>query len=176
MTNIVELQTNLGNIRIEMNEEKAPISVSNFLNYVNSGHYDGTIFHRVIKGFMIQGGGFETGLKQKQAQSEITNEANNGLKNDKYTIAMARTSQPHSATNQFFINTVQNDFLNFKSETIAGWGYAVFGKVISGQEIIDQIEKVRTGRKAQHTDVPLEDVVIIKATQINTDTNEPQLS
>jgi peptidyl-prolyl cis-trans isomerase B (cyclophilin B) len=166
MTKTVELQTTAGVIRIELDEVKAPITVANFLEYVNAGHYDGTVFHRVIKGFMIQGGGFEPGLKQKPTKGEIENEANNGLKNDKYTIAMARTSAPHSASAQFFINGTNNDFLNFKSESPSGWGYAVFGKVVSGTEVVDQIEKVKTGRKGFHDDVPLEDVVITKATEV----------
>lgn len=166
MTKTVELQTTAGIIRIELNEEKAPLSVANFLDYVNSGHYDGTIFHRVIKGFMIQGGGFESGMKEKKTNGPIQNEANNGLKNDKYTVAMARTSSPHTASTQFFINATDNDFLNFKSETMPGWGYAVFGKVVSGTEVIDAIEKSKTGRKGLHDDVPLEDIVITKAIMI----------
>ena len=166
MTKTVELQTTAGTIRLELDEAKAPITVANFLNYVNSGHYNGTIFHRVIKGFMVQGGGFEPGLKQKPTQGEIQNEANNGLKNDKYTIAMARTSAPHSASAQFFINGTNNDFLNFKSESPQGWGYAVFGKVVAGTEVVDAIEKAKTGRKGFHDDVPLEDIVITLATEI----------
>ena len=166
MSKIVELHTNHGLIRVELDDAKAPISVANFLSYVNSGHYNGTVFHRVIKGFMVQGGGFEPGLKQKPTQGEIQNEANNGLKNDKYTIAMARTSAPHSASAQFFINATNNDFLNFKSESPQGWGYAVFGKVVAGTEVIDAIEKVKTGRKGFHDDVPLEDVVITQATEV----------
>ena len=166
MTKTVELQTTAGVIRLELDEAKAPITVANFLNYVNAGHYNGTVFHRVIKGFMIQGGGFEPGLKQKPTQGELQNEANNGLKNDKYTVAMARTSAPHSASAQFFINATNNDFLNFKSESPQGWGYAVFGKVVAGTEVIDAIEKVKTGRKGFHDDVPLEDVVITQATEV----------
>ncbi|HEX5355162.1 MAG TPA: peptidylprolyl isomerase [Aquabacterium sp.] len=166
MTKTVELHTTAGVIRLELDEEKAPVSVANFVDYVNAGHYDGTVFHRVIKGFMIQGGGFEPGLKQKPTKEPITNEANNGLKNDKYTIAMARTSAPHSASAQFFINGTNNDFLNFKSESPQGWGYAVFGKVVAGTDVVDQIEKVKTGRKGFHDDVPLEDVVITKAVVI----------
>ena len=166
MTKTVELQPTAGVIRLELDEAKAPITVANFLNYVNAGHYNGTVFHRVIKGFMIQGGGFEPGLKQKPTQGEIQNEANNGLKNDKYTVAMARTSAPHSASAQFFINATNNDFLNFKSESPQGWGYAVFGKVVAGTEVIDAIEKVKTGRKGFHDDVPLEDVVITQATEV----------
>ena len=163
MSKIVELHTSAGLVRLELDEEKAPVTVANFVDYVNSGHYDGTIFHRVIKGFMIQGGGFEPGLKQKPTKDPIANEANNGLKNDHYTVAMARTSAPHSASAQFFINSTNNDFLNFKSESPQGWGYAVFGKVVGGTEVIDQIEKVKTGRSGFHDDVPLEDVVIQKA-------------
>ena len=166
MTKTVELQTTAGNIRLELDDAKAPITVANFIEYVNAGHYDGTIFHRVIKGFMVQGGGFEPGMKQKPTKGEIQNEANNGLKNDKYTIAMARTSAPHSASAQFFINGTDNDFLNFKSESAQGWGYAVFGKVVAGSEVVDAIEKVKTGRKGFHDDVPLEDVVITKAVEV----------
>ena len=166
MTKTVELQTTAGTIRLELDDAKAPITVANFLEYVKAGHYDGTIFHRVIKGFMVQGGGFEPGMKQKPTKGEIQNEANNGLKNDKYTIAMARTSAPHSASAQFFINGTDNDFLNFKSESAQGWGYAVFGKVVAGSEVVDAIEKVKTGRKGFHDDVPLEDVMINKAVVI----------
>jgi len=153
----------LGVITIELDDEKAPISAANFLEYVKSGHYDNTIFHRVINGFMIQGGGFEPGMKQKPTGAEIQNEANNKLKNEQYTIAMARTSAPHSATAQFFINVADNEFLNFKSETPSGWGYAVFGKVVKGSEIVDKIRGVKTGRKGYHDDVPVTDVVIEKA-------------
>ncbi len=163
MAKQVELHTTAGVITLELDEAKAPVTVENFLSYVTDGHYDGTVFHRVIKSFMIQGGGFEAGMKQKATKGEIKNEANNGLKNDKYTIAMARTSAPHSASAQFFINAADNDFLNFKSETPNGWGYAVFGKVIAGADVVSQIEKVRTGNKGGHGDVPLEDVVITKA-------------
>lgn len=167
MTKTVELQTTAGNIRIELDEEKAPNTVANFLEYVNSGFYEGVIFHRVIKGFMIQTGGFESGMKQKLSTKDpIKNEADNGLSNSKYTISMARTSDPHSGSSQFFINSRDNDFLNFKSETPSGWGYTVFGKVVEGAEVVDQIEKVRTGRKGFHDDVPLEDVVILKAIEI----------
>jgi peptidyl-prolyl cis-trans isomerase B (cyclophilin B) len=164
MTKTVELSTTAGTIRIELDDAKAPASVANFLAYVKAGHYDGTIFHRVIKGFMVQGGGMEPGMKQKPTGEPIQNEAANGLKNDKYTLAMARTSAPHSATAQFFINTVNNDFLNYKSER--DWGYAVFGKVVAGTEVVDAIEKVATGRKGFHDDVPNEDVVILKAVEV----------
>jgi peptidyl-prolyl cis-trans isomerase B (cyclophilin B) len=156
----VELQTSLGAIQIELDDVKAPKTVANFLAYVNAGHYDGTIFHRVIKGFMVQGGGFAPGMNQKPTQPPITNEANNGLKNAKYTLAMARTSAPHSASAQFFINTADNGFLNFTSESAQGWGYAVFGRVTAGQDVVDAIEKVRTGNHGGHGDVPVEDVVI----------------
>jgi len=166
MTKTVELHTNQGLIRIELDDANAPISTENFLKYVRAGHYDGTVFHRVIKGFMVQGGGFEVGMKQKPTAGEIQNEANNGLKNEHYTLAMARTSAPHSASAQFFINTTKNDFLNFKSETPSGWGYAVFGKVVAGTEVVDAIEKVKTGRSGFHDDVPLEDVVIERAVEI----------
>jgi peptidyl-prolyl cis-trans isomerase B (cyclophilin B) len=163
MATQVDLRTSAGTVRIALDEAKAPASVANFLDYVRKGHYDGTIFHRVIKGFMIQGGGFDTGMKQKPTAAPIENEANNGLKNLKYTLAMARTSDPHSASAQFFINTVDNDFLNFRSPTAQGWGYAVFGKVIAGTEVVDAIEQVRTGRSGFHDDVPLQPVVIEKA-------------
>ncbi|MFN4115105.1 MAG: peptidylprolyl isomerase [Inhella sp.] len=166
MSNNVELHTNQGVIRIELDAAKAPVSVENFLGYVRRGHYDGTVFHRVIKGFMIQGGGMTADMKQKPTGAEIQNEANNGLKNHKYTLAMARTSAPHSATAQFFINTADNGFLDFKSESSSGWGYAVFGKVIAGTEIVDAIEKVRTGRSGFHDDVPLEAIVIEKAVEV----------
>jgi peptidyl-prolyl cis-trans isomerase B (cyclophilin B) len=163
----VELHTNHGLITIEVDLAKAPISAENFLAYVRSGHYDGTVFHRVIKRFMIQGGGFAVGMKQKPTTGEIQNEANNGLKNEHYTLAMARTSAPHSASSQFFINTTNNDFLNFKSETAGGWGYAVFGKVTGGKEVVDAIEKVRTGNAGGHADVPVEDVIIERAVEIS---------
>ncbi|MEO0003931.1 MAG: hypothetical protein RLZZ22_1623 [Pseudomonadota bacterium] len=152
-----------GVITLELDDEKAPLSAANFLEYVKSGHYDNTIFHRVIDGFMIQGGGFEPGMKQKPTRAEIKNEANNQLKNEKYTIAMARTNAPHSATAQFFINVANNEFLNFKSETPSGWGYAVFGKVVQGTEIVDKLRGVKTGNKGGHSDVPATDVVIEKA-------------
>jgi len=166
MSTQVDLQTSKGTIRIELDDAKAPLSSRNFLAYVDAGHYNGTVFHRVIPGFMVQGGGFEPGMKQKPTQAPINNEANNGLKNDHYTLAMARTSAPHSATAQFFINTTDNGFLNFKSESPQGWGYAVFGKVVSGQDVVDTIEKVATGSRGGHGDVPTEDVVIISATRV----------
>ena len=152
-----------GVITLELDEAKAPKSVANFLSYVKSGHYNNTVFHRVIPGFMVQGGGFEPGMNQKPTLAAITNEADNGLKNDNYTVAMARTSDPHSATAQFFINVANNDFLNFKAPTAQGWGYAVLGKVVKGQDIVDGIKRVATGRKGFHDDVPKEDVVIEKA-------------
>ena len=152
-----------GVITLELDEAKAPKSVANFLAYVKAGHYDNTVFHRVIKNFMIQGGGFEPGMKQKPTQAPVTNEADNGLKNNQYTVAMARTSDPHSATAQFFINTVDNAFLNHSSPTAQGWGYAVFGKVVSGADVVDKIKAVKTGRSGFHDDVPKEDVVIEKA-------------
>ena len=162
----VKFVTSEGDFVVELYPDRAPKTVANFLQYVKDKHYDGTVFHRVIKGFMVQGGGFEPGMKQKPTKGEIQNEANNGLKNDKYTIAMARTSAPHSASAQFFINGTDNDFLNFKSESSQGWGYAVFGKVVAGSEVVDAIEKVKTGRKGFHDDVPLEDVVITKAVEV----------
>ena len=153
----------MGVITLELDAEKAPKSTANFLAYVNKGHYDRTIFHRVIDGFMIQGGGFEPGMTQKPTDAPIDNEANNGLKNNKYTVAMARTQAPHSATAQFFINVADNEFLNHTAPSLQGWGYAVFGKVVKGTEIVDQIRGVKTGRNGFHDDVPKEDVVIEKA-------------
>ncbi|GAP35664.1 peptidylprolyl isomerase [Piscinibacter sakaiensis] len=163
MSTIVELHTTQGLIRIELDEAAAPRSAANFIEYVKAGHYDNTVFHRVIKGFMIQGGGFEPGMKQKPTGEPIPNEADNGLKNDHYTVAMARTSDPDSATAQFFINATDNDFLNFRSKSPSGWGYAVFGKVVAGTEVVDAIEGSKTGRRGFHDDVPLEDVVITRA-------------
>jgi peptidyl-prolyl cis-trans isomerase B (cyclophilin B) len=164
MTNpIVELHiADHGVITLELDQEKAPLSVANFLAYIEHGHYDNTIFHRVISGFMIQGGGMEPGMVQRKTAKPIDNEANNGLKNTKYTVAMARTSQPHSATAQFFINVADNGFLNHTAETNQGWGYAVFGKVIDGTAVVDAIQDVDTGRKGFHDDVPVEDVIITK--------------
>lgn len=160
----VELHiANRGVITLELDQEKAPKSVANFLAYVAKGHYDNTVFHRVIPGFMVQGGGFEPGMKQKGADAPIDNEANNGLKNDNYTVAMARTSDPHSATAQFFINVANNGFLNHTAISSSGWGYAVFGKVVSGAEVVDAIKAVKTGNRGGHGDVPVEDVVIEKA-------------
>jgi peptidyl-prolyl cis-trans isomerase B (cyclophilin B) len=167
MTKTVEITTSMGAIRVELDDEKAPQSVSNFLAYAKKGHYDGTVFHRVIKGFMVQCGGFAPGMKQKDAGEPIANEANNGLKNAKYTLAMARTSAPHSATAQFFINAKDNDFLDFKSESPQGWGYAVFGRVVSGTDVVDRIEGVRTGRSGVHDDVPLEDVLIERVVEVD---------
>jgi peptidyl-prolyl cis-trans isomerase B (cyclophilin B) len=162
----VKLHTNMGDIVIALDAEKAPKTVENFLSYVNEGFYDGTIFHRVINNFMIQGGGFEPGMKQKPTHAPIDNEANNGLKNDRYTVAMARTADPHSATAQFFINVADNDFLNFTAPTPNGWGYAVFGKVVEGTDVVDRIKAVKTGNKGFHQDVPVEDVVIEKASVV----------
>jgi peptidyl-prolyl cis-trans isomerase B (cyclophilin B) len=152
--------TNKGDIKIELDAEKAPKTVANFLDYVNKGHFSNTIFHRVIKDFMIQGGGFEPGMNQKATEQTVENEAKNGLKNDKYTLAMARTMAPHSASAQFFINTKNNDFLNYPGQD--GWGYAVFGKVVEGTDIVDQINNVKTGRTGGHSDVPVEPVIIEK--------------
>ena len=166
MTKTVQMETTAGTLRIELDDEKAPLSVANFLDYVKKGHFDGTVFHRVIKGFMVQGGGFEVGMAQKSVGAPIKNEANNGLKNKRYTLAMARTSDPHSATAQFFINASDNAFLDFKAENAQGWGYAVFGRVVEGTEVVDSIESVRTGRKGFHDDVPLEDVLITRAHEI----------
>ncbi len=166
MSKSVQMETSAGTLRIELDDEKAPLSVANFLEYVNKGHFDGTVFHRVIKGFMLQGGGFEPGMKQKPTAAPVQNEANNGLKNRKYTLAMARTSDPHSATAQFFINCVDNDFLDFRAENAQGWGYAVFGRVVEGMDVVDSIEKVRTGRKGFHDDVPVDDVLITRVTEL----------
>ena len=160
---MIKLTTNHGTITLELDTVNAPKTSANFIAYVDSGHYDGTIFHRVIKGFMIQGGGFTADMKQKGTDAPIENEAKNGLKNDKYTIAMARTSDPHSATAQFFINTVDNGFLNHTAPNAQGWGYAVFGKVVGGTDVVDKIKAVKTGRKGFHDDVPKEDVIIEKA-------------
>jgi len=159
----VQLQTNHGVIVLELNSDKAPDTVANFLAYVNDGFFDGTIFHRVIDNFMIQGGGFEVGMKQKDTRAPIANEANNGLKNERYSIAMARTGDPHSATAQFFINVADNDFLNFTAPNPNGWGYAVFGKVVQGSEVVDAIKAVKTGNKGMHQNVPVDDVIIESA-------------
>lgn len=162
---MVKLHTNFGVITLELDAEKAPVTVANFLEYVDSGFYNNTVFHRVIDGFMIQGGGFEPGMSQKSTNASIKNEADNGLKNKAYTIAMARTPDPHSASSQFFINVADNDFLNFSSPTSQGWGYCVFGKVTDGTDVVDKISQVKTGNKAGHQDVPAEDVVIERAEQ-----------
>lgn len=159
----VKLQTNFGDIVLELDDDLAPETVKNFQAYVEAGHYNNTIFHRVINGFMVQGGGFEPGMKQKPVLEAIKNEAGNGLKNDKYTVAMARTNDPHSATAQFFINVADNDFLNFKSPSGSGWGYCVFGKVSEGTDVVDKIKTVKTGNAGFHQDVPKEDVIIEKA-------------
>ena len=170
MSQQVKLETSAGEILIELDVEKAPLSAQNFIDYVKAGHYDNTVFHRVIRGFMIQGGGFEPGMKQKATQAPIQNEANNGLKNQKYTLAMARTNAPHSATAQFFINTTDNGFLNFTSESPNGWGYAVFGKVIKGMDVVDAISATPTGTGKLHgypaPDVPTTPVVIKSATVV----------
>jgi peptidyl-prolyl cis-trans isomerase B (cyclophilin B) len=158
---MVKLETNHGTITLQLDAEKAPITAQNFLDYVNSGFYSNVIFHRVIPNFMIQGGGFEPGMKEKKTNDKIKNEAANGLKNDKYTIAMARTGDPHSASAQFFINTKNNSFLDYPGQD--GWGYCVFGKVVEGMDVVDAIGKVKTGSSGFHQDVPKEDVVIIKA-------------
>lgn len=163
MSTKVQLQTSKGEITIELDDAKAPVTVANFIEYVKNGHYDGTVFHRVIPGFMIQGGGFEPGMKQKPTGATIQNESANGLTNDRYTVAMARTSAPHSATAQFFINATDNGFLN-RAQSQDGWGYAVFGRVSAGTEVVDAIERVKTGRSGGHGDVPVEDVLILRAT------------
>ena len=161
---MIKLQTSHGDITIELNADKAPKTAANFEQYVKDGHYDNTVFHRVIDGFMIQGGGFAPGMKQKDTRATVENEATNGLKNDHYTVAMARTSDPHSASAQFFINTSNNDFLNHTAHTAQGWGYCVFGKVTAGMDVVDKIGKVRTGNSGFHQDVPVDDVMINKAT------------
>ena len=166
MPPVVEIDTNMGAIVIELNEEKAPKTVENFLNYVKSGHYDGTIFHRIIDGFMIQGGGMDAEMNEKATNAPVENEADNGLKNDKGTIAMARTQDPHSATSQFFVNVKDNDFLNHSGKNMQGWGYTVFGKVTSGMDVIEKMRGVPTGRFGMHADVPKEPVVINSATII----------
>lgn len=163
---MIKLQTNFGDICIELNTEKAPISSANFLNYVNNGFYDGTIFHRVIDGFMIQGGGFSADMKQKTTLGMIQNEADNGLKNTRGTIAMARTSDPHSATAQFFINVVDNSFLDHRGKNAEAWGYCVFGAVVEGLDVLDKIRAVKTGNRAGHQDVPTIDVVLEKASVV----------
>jgi len=162
----VNLKTSMGDITLELDDKKAPESTKNFLAYVKAGHYDGTIFHRVMDNFMIQGGGFNDKMVQKPTKATIKNEADNGLKNNKYTIAMARTSDPHSASAQFFINVADNDFLNFSSPTERGWGYAVFGKVTAGTDVVDKIKKVKTGNNGFHQNVPLEPVTILKASVV----------
>ena len=159
----VKIQTSMGDLVIELDAEKAPLTAENFLQYVRDGFYDDTVFHRVIDGFMVQGGGFEPGMKQKPVRAPIKNEAGNGLKNDAYTVAMARTSDPHSATAQFFFNVVNNNFLNFRAANADGFGYCVFGKVVEGRDVIDKIKAVPTGNRGFHQDVPAEDVVIKKA-------------
>ncbi|MDO5687532.1 MAG: peptidylprolyl isomerase [Neisseria sp.] len=160
---MIKLHTNFGVIDIELNHEQAPKTAANFEQYVKDGFYDGTIFHRVINDFMIQGGGFDSDMSQKTTREPIENEASNGLKNDRYTIAMARTMQPHSATAQFFINVKDNDFLNHSAPNLHGWGYCVFGKVVAGQEVVDEIKAVKTTRRSGHDDVPVDTVIITKA-------------
>ena len=160
---MVKLHTNFGVIALELDAAKAPETVKSFLAYVESGHYGNTIFHRVIDGFMVQGGGFEPGMKQKPTRAPVKNEATNGLKNDRYTVAMARTNDPHSASAQFFINLKDNDFLNHTAPTPQGWGYCVFGKVVEGQDIVDRIKAVKTGRSGMHQDVPQQDVILERA-------------
>ena len=160
---MVVLKTNHGDIKLALDAENAPATVANFIQYVRDGHYDNTVFHRVIDGFMVQGGGMEPGMKQKPTRAAVANEATNGLKNKKYTVAMARTSEPHSATAQFFINVADNDFLDYKSPSANGWGYCVFGKVVEGQDVVDKIRAVPTGNSGFHQNVPKEDVVILRA-------------
>lgn len=159
----VKLTTTFGDIVLELDDVKAPLTVANFVQYVKDGHYDGTIFHRIIDNFMIQGGGFAPGMEQKPTRATVQNEADNGLKNENYSVAMARTPDPHSASAQFFINVADNDFLNFQNKTQQGWGYAVFGKVVEGKEVVDKLKGVKTGTNGFHRDVPVEDVLITKA-------------
>lgn len=163
---MVKLHTNLGTIGIELDAAKAPATAANFVQYVKDGFYDNTVFHRVIDGFMIQGGGFEPGMKQKKTRAAVKNEADNGLKNDKYTVAMARTSDPHSATAQFFINVADNTFLNHTAQTSQGWGYCVFGRVVEGKDVVDKMRQVSTGNRSMHQDVPVDDVVIERAEEV----------
>ncbi|MEO5735448.1 MAG: peptidylprolyl isomerase [Rubrivivax sp.] len=166
MTKTIQIETSAGTLRAELDDAKAPQTVANFLDYVRKGHFDGTVFHRVIKGFMVQGGGFEPGMKQKPTAATVKNEADNGLKNKRYTLAMARTSDPHSASAQFFINAADNGFLDHTAQNTQGWGYAVFGRIVDGTEIVDKMEKVQTGSKGGHGDVPLEDLRIERITEI----------
>ena len=163
---MIKFETDMGDILIELDEAKAPRTAANFVEYVNAGHYDGTIFHRVIDGFMIQGGGMDADMKEKATGNPIENEADNGLTNDAYTVAMARTMDPHSATAQFFINVKKNDFLNHTAKTPQGWGYAVFGKVVQGQGVVNKSKGVDTGRNGMHDDVPVEPIVINKASVV----------
>ncbi|MFH4416565.1 MAG: peptidylprolyl isomerase [Neisseriaceae bacterium] len=163
---MIRLYTSLGNIDIELNEKMAPLTVKNFEDYVTSGFYDGTIFHRVIDGFMIQGGGFDQDMQLRSTREPIKNEADNGLRNEQYSVAMARTNDPHSATAQFFINVKDNDFLNYTAKNEMGWGYCVFGKVVAGEEVVDKIKQQATGRRGMHSDVPLEPIVISKAEKL----------
>ncbi|MBK6975361.1 MAG: peptidylprolyl isomerase [Sterolibacteriaceae bacterium] len=163
---MINLHTNHGTITVELFADKAPLTVANFVEYVKAGHYDNTVFHRVIDGFMVQGGGFEPGMKQKRTRATVKNEADNGLKNAIGTLAMARTQDPHSASAQFFINVADNDFLDFRSPTSQGWGYCVFGKVVDGMDVVDKIKGVKTGSKGFHQDVPAEDVVIERAEEV----------
>ena len=160
---MVRLHTNFGVIGLELDSERAPETAKNFLGYVEAGHYSNTLFHRVIDGFMVQCGGFEPGMRQKPTRAAVKNEADNGLRNDRYTIAMARTSEPHSASSQFFINLKDNGFLDHTAPTAQGWGYCVFGKVIEGRDVVDKIRQVKTGKRGPHGDVPLEDVIIERA-------------
>ena len=160
---MIKLHTNHGIISLELDAVKAPHTAANFIQYVKDGHFNNPVFHRVIDGFMVQGGGFEPGMKQKPTRDPVQNEANNGLKNDMYTVAMARTSEPHSASAQFFINVGNNDFLNHSAPTPQGWGYCVFGKVVDGTDVVDKIRTVKTGSRGMHQDVPVEDVIIEKA-------------
>ncbi|WP_222929263.1 peptidylprolyl isomerase [Pigmentiphaga humi] len=163
----VALQTSAGRIVLELDDARAPATVANFLQYVRDGHYDGTIFHRVIGSFMIQGGGFTADMKEKPTRPGIRNEASNGLKNTAYTVSMARTPDPHSASAQFFINVADNDFLNYRAATAQGWGYAVFGKVVQGKDVVDKIRSVPTTTRGPHADVPVQPIVIQKAEVLN---------
>ncbi len=167
MTKTIQIETTAGTMRAELDDEKAPLTVANFLDYAKKGHFDNTVFHRVIKGFMVQGGGFEPGMNQKPAAATVRNEADNGLKNKRYTLAMARTNDPHSASAQFFINAADNAFLDHTAPSSQGWGYAVFGRIVDGTDVVDKMEKVQTGSKAGHSDVPLDDLRIDRITVID---------
>ncbi|WP_110665546.1 peptidylprolyl isomerase [Salinicola halophilus] len=164
---MIALQTNYGTLKLELDYDKAPKTAANFEQYVRDGHYDNTLFHRVIDGFMVQGGGFDTDFEQKSTRAPIDNEADNGLTNQKGTLAMARTQDPHSASAQFFVNVADNDFLNHRDKSLQGWGYCVFGRVVEGMDVVDKIRQLPTGRRGMHSDVPVEDVILEHAEVID---------